>query len=260
MIPKRRVVLVMPLLAAAALLIAATRSEPVSRRVAEQRAAIAWSKSHRNALPTTYADFAPLAKAYRKAVLHELSVAQQGSLWREHLQTFLEPASELTPLQQSMVHALGTPLNGTQIALVKEALDSLNRIFDSTLTLAQRQAVAAVICDRAKLIFTKSQASLIFATLGPGDSTDQGRVGSLDRRPATNLADVSSALVAVIRAIATRTHLVKPASNRGVCYCNIGSLCDCGSGACVDDGCLNVGYTSCGCFSIWACNGECMQG
>lgn len=256
---KRLAVLGMPLLAIGALLAAAAvQPDPTSRIAIEQAKAKAWVVTYHVSLPKSLAAYGALSKIYKKAVYAELSISEQRNLWREHLETFLTPAEKRSPMQQEMVKALGAPLTAPQLGLIRAALDSLNRIFDSSLTLPQRQAVVSVFCDSAKVLFTKAQAGMIFGNIGLHDTAYDRRVGAVTRQPAVIVAGLGTDLVAAVRTLAVKAHLLTPTAPRGQCLCNFNSICDCGTDSCALTGGCNGTGNGCGCFWLWACNANCL--
>jgi hypothetical protein len=258
---KRLAVLGMPLLAIGALITAAAvQPDPASRVAIDQAKAKAWVVTQRANLPKSLAAYGPLSKIYKKAVLAELSISEQRNLWREHLETFLTPAEKQSPMQQEMVKALGAPLTAPQLGLIRAAVDSLNRIFDSSLTLPQRRAVASVFCDSAKVLFTKAQAGMIFGNIGLHDTAYDRQIGGVTRQPTMILAGLGTDLVAAVRTLAVKVHLLTPTTPRGTCLCNYNSLCDCGTDSCASTGGCNGSDSGCGCFGIWACNANCLLG
>jgi hypothetical protein len=229
-------------------------SSAVASVAAAQSEAKAWLKAHEASLPKEFATFAPLPKLYRHYILARLSVAEQGHLWRAHISTFLQSPDNQTPEQRRLMRAFGRPLSAQQREFVREVLDSLDRIFDSTLTLTERQGVAKPLCDRAKTVFTREQAALVLGMVGSPDS-DIGRKGAVGNANSMSLAGVGVEVLAPVRFVLKRIHKAPLLD----CYCNQGSLCDCDPYSCTGQTLCLVPQDefSCGCFHIWSCNGTC---
>ena len=54
-----------------------------------------WVREHRHSLPRTLAELSRFPMAWRRAIVPALPFDDRVALWREHLATFLEPASGL---------------------------------------------------------------------------------------------------------------------------------------------------------------------
>ena len=258
---RRLALIVMPLIAiGAAVTSAAVAPERLSPVAAAQVEAKEWARAHHTSLPTEFASFAGQSLFHRKAVYRELAVRQQGNLWREHWETFVKADSQLSPLQRKMVRDVGGPLSPDQIALGRRAIGDVSQIFDSAATLSQRQEIMHVICDSAKVLFSKGQASLIFGTLGPEDSTYAAVYRTASRTRLLNVAGFGGELIALVHVVGRKSHLLKPAATPGYCSCNWNSLCSCGDYQCLIGGCpidKTLEGSGCGCAWLWECNADC---
>ena len=83
---------------------------------------LAWIEQHRESLPTTLAELSAFPVAFRRVIVNYVSPDQRTRFWQEHLGTFLEPASELSPDQR---------------AYIVETIPLLPDIFNSPLAEAQ---------------------------------------------------------------------------------------------------------------------------
>ncbi len=110
----------------------------------------AWVEAHKDALPTTLAELSRFPIPFRKVIVNTVTPELRTALWREHLLTFLEPPTDLTPEQQE---------------LIRDAIAELPGIFGNSLEAGQ--ARARVLEDRMRVLLTRQQAGQMFGTLGP---------------------------------------------------------------------------------------------
>jgi hypothetical protein len=110
----------------------------------------AWVEAHRDELPNNLAELACYPIPFRKAILNAVTADLRASFWREHLLSFLEPTTVLSPEQQE---------------LVRDAIEELPTLFGATLE-AGRTRVGALE-DRMRQLITRQQAREMFGTIGP---------------------------------------------------------------------------------------------
>jgi hypothetical protein len=155
MLTTRRAVLLTPLVLAAAIAANALGTRSVVNAANTKslcQVANDWAVSNRANLPTTLNGFSEHELAYRKAIYNLITIEQRRELWREHLTSFLGPASRLTAGQQEVLQGA--------IARLDEYVD------------LPAKAQAAIKRDgltpqRLRTLFGDSLAVAIFATLGP---------------------------------------------------------------------------------------------
>lgn len=111
---------------------------------------LAWIEQHRESLPTTLAELSAFPVAFRRVIVNYVSPDQRTRFWQEHLGTFLEPASELSPDQR---------------AYIVETIPLLPDIFNSPL--AEAQAKMRPLEERMGQVFTRPQCAAIFGMVGP---------------------------------------------------------------------------------------------
>ena len=109
---------------------------------------IAWVKAHRDRLPTTLAELARYPVSYRRVIVGAVPTAVRVRLWQEHLESFLDPTSPLTPEQQ---------------AFVRECRDTVHRILAEPI---DREAMHAW-GERGRRILGPEHALRVLAMLGP---------------------------------------------------------------------------------------------
>lgn len=109
-----------------------------------------WVERHHDRLPKTVAELSAFPVAFRKVIVNYVSPQQRTVFWEEHLRTFLDPRSGLTPEQRKFV---------------AEAIPFLGGIFGSPL--AEGQATARSLEGRMRHVFTRQQCATIFGMVGP---------------------------------------------------------------------------------------------
>lgn len=133
--------------AAIALMAAKPSTPDLPCEVAER-----WVSEHRASLPTTLTAFSEYSMLYRRAAYRALAVEHRRNLWREHLNSFLEPESRLTATQQRVVRGV---------------LAELDRYVD-TPAIAQVNMTRDGLPARIRAEFGDSLGAAVFATLGSG--------------------------------------------------------------------------------------------
>jgi hypothetical protein len=109
---------------------------------------VAWVERHRHELPTTLAELARFPMPFRSVIVNAVEPERRTRFWAEHLQCLLGSQSELSVQQQDFVSA---------------TIADLPRLLSAP-------APNAVMSDweaRAAQVFTRAEASKLFATLGP---------------------------------------------------------------------------------------------
>jgi hypothetical protein len=235
--------------------IAAWRPEPPTQSQLVREEAVLWAQTHRDAFPTTFTAYALLSSPMRKAIYQELSSPARQVLWQEHLDAYLLPDDQLSPVQRRMVRELDKPLTARQKTLIQELRDSvLPRAFQVGLSDEQRQQAAGRLCEVGQVHLGRTKAYQILGNMGPIDSSFTALVRG-EAKPAAR-----------IMSVAGTTHFARIALSKvglyrfTTCFCNTSSLCECGdNGYCVNGNC--TGHTGCGCLWVWTCNGaECAMG
>ena len=111
-----------------------------------------WVQAHREALPTTLAALSQYPLAYRAAIQAAVTPEVRISLWREHFESFLTPAS---------------PLSAPQQAFLRDTLLELPALFGSDQQTGQARARELEV--RLLAVFSRQQARPIFAQIGPDE-------------------------------------------------------------------------------------------
>ncbi|MEP6493392.1 MAG: hypothetical protein ABJF01_11985 [bacterium] len=109
---------------------------------------VAWVEHHRNDLPRTLAELSRFPSAFRKVIVNSVDRDVRVSLWREHLESFLNADS---------------PLNDEQRVFVRESIDLLPVLFTPPFP----NATMVEWEQRASRLFTKPLAPLVFGMVGP---------------------------------------------------------------------------------------------
>lgn len=243
---RKRLAAILPVLTVLAVIAtAASRPFPVNKRAVDIQNGMLWANANKGHLPTSLEEVAALSPGYRKAVLinESVTLAQFEALWRGHLESFVKPVGELTPIQHQIRASLGVALTSVQVAFIRNTLDSLHAGLGAPEDTASRKAWAGALCASVKKLFDKSIAGRIFATVGPLPQD----------KPAIEQASLISDIATDIRGITVKLGLRKPPMFS--CVCSINSICDCPGGTCVYD-VPNCGQIpGCGCLSLAECDG-----
>ena len=107
-----------------------------------------WLNRHPEALPRSLSDLARFPMAFRRVMISEVTPEIRCRLWREHLETFLDPQSTLTDPQREAV--------GATIPRLSELLAA--------------PAPNPVIIEwerQMALVFSRPEAALVFMLIGP---------------------------------------------------------------------------------------------
>ena len=111
---------------------------------------LAWVNAHRDRLPQTLAELATYPMAYRRMIIGVLPVDVRVRMWQEHLSSFLDPASPLTPEQQAFVREC------------REAMPTL-------LTQPLDRRALDLMGHRGQRVLGAEYAERVLATLGPSE-------------------------------------------------------------------------------------------
>lgn len=186
----KRLAAVLPALGVLALVgIAATSPFPRESAAAEQAAAREWVAQNAGRLPTTYEGIAALPLTYRKAIMVSLTDSQREAVWRSHLESFVKPRQELTPAQLRVRDSLGITVSEAQWSFIWETLESLRTGIGEGTTSEAKQAYAARVCKKAKLLFPELAAFRVVAAIGVVP----------DRRKPVGMASLMGDVTAAIR-------------------------------------------------------------
>lgn len=189
-----------------------------------------WVADNHGTLPKTLTAYSEFSELYRRAIYQLYSPETRIAFWREHLASFLQPGTVLTPEQQ---------------AVVRNAQSKLAIYLDAN----KEKARAALEADglspeKVKLLFGIQLGKSIFVDLG---------TGRLDGR-APGLTIKSEESVQSSAADFETEGAEHP-------YCSCSTQSDwCDPGCCSDGGndCLVV-PDDCGTFLQYDCDGLCYQ-
>lgn len=148
----------------------ARRPIPLSPLGVERQRATMWVAQHKTSLPRTFEGLSRHSLVYRKAAYRQLSMGEQKQAWRAHFESFLKPESQVTSQQLASIRSLDAPLSSAKREHIQRMIDVLDRAFDSSLSLRERQANVAPLCEQKLALFSEHDARLIFNTLGPVDN------------------------------------------------------------------------------------------
>lgn len=112
-----------------------------------------WVEENKNKLPRTYDELISYPMDYRREIYAELSPGEKSKMWTEQLTPYPSQHSDLTSDQTAILNE--------EIKLASDKSTFMGALRDSGRDHLQRPAQAA---------FGATEASLIFATLGPVDS------------------------------------------------------------------------------------------
>lgn len=115
-----------------------------------QEEIIAWVEAHRDALPQTVGELAAFPVAFRKVIVNSVSPDRRIAFWREHLESFLGPASTLSVDQRALI--------ADAIADLPLMLGGDRAVFE---------ARARSLEERMKVLLTREQAARMFGMVGP---------------------------------------------------------------------------------------------
>ncbi len=112
----------------------------------------AWVAQNANSLPKTYDEFVQQPTMHRKAIYSASSPETKAALWRDHLNRYLQEHPEL---------------NSDQTEFILETIAELTpELFRNTTNPAVSPQIAA-IRTRSEELFSKEEAGLLIAQLGP---------------------------------------------------------------------------------------------
>ena len=132
----------------------------------------AWVQANQARLPSQHEEFSRLPMNYRRAVFGALPPGTQSSLWRRHLEAYLDARSELTPRQTALVRELMSLASPGFFAKVSDATRRYEAVED----------LEALVARTAQL-FSTSERGTIFAEFGPPEAVTHAR------RPGLSAAD-----------------------------------------------------------------------
>ena len=130
---------------------------------------VEWVVAHKETLPTTLAELSTYPVAFRRVIVHMVSVQLRTQFWQEHVQTFLEPGSGLADAQR---------------AVVRDAKDQLPEIFGSA-SLDEMHARMEPLEAALRAVLTREQGAAIFGMVGPPEPPE-----GLPLPPGTRLTPV----------------------------------------------------------------------
>jgi len=114
---------------------------------------VAWVERHRHELPMTLAELAKFPMPFRSVIVNTVEPEHRVRFWTEHLQSFLGPESTLSPSQQEFVAA---------------TIPSLPELLSAPAPNVVMSAWEA----RAAAVFSRAEASQLFAMIGPPEPSD----------------------------------------------------------------------------------------
>lgn len=109
---------------------------------------LAWVERHRHELPTTLAELSQFPIPFRSVIVNSVEPERRLRFWTEHLQSFLTAPSELSAQQQEFVAATIPEL-------------------PALLSAPAPNPVMTAWETRASKVFSRAEASRLFATIGP---------------------------------------------------------------------------------------------
>ncbi len=226
--PRRTLLVTVPLLIGLTVATAAaTWPAKTPSAAGEFAAAEAWVAAHRNALPATLAQLAALPQEHRNLIVSELDPEARRAVWREQLEAYALPDSQLSPVQRQMVRDLGVTLNVDELSVIRLALDSIGILFDPAQSHAKRAAVANRLCAYGKKAFRNNHVQyVVFHDLGPADSAHI----HLRNRIATAYKSSQASVFPDFSDFVRRAAIKIGVRRDGECVCAQQSVCDCAAG------------------------------
>ena len=204
--------------------------------------AAAWIKANHANLPRSLQQISMYTRPYEIAIVNTLPAAARKELWREHLDAFIIPTANRTPVQRLIVErADANVLTSHQIAMIRGVLGRLDFYFDSTQSLAARRAALLLTVPRVQGAFGLALSKAIFNQLGPVERPLFGamrRVGTVQE----------ASLAAALSRTAKKTY--------SFCGCNFDADPCCGPIGW--DGCTGTPY-GCGELEQFPCNSDPLQ-
>lgn len=185
-----------------------------------------WVESHRALLPTTLEGLSSYPMLYRKAAYRALTTTQRRAVWREHLSTFLGPAS---------------PLNARQQASLRGIMTRLDQYVDTTRQSRAAQRRDGLTSMQLRVQFGDRLARAMFATLGPSDPEPNELVAKALRQ------------TGALRASDPKASIQHPncACSGASDWCSGSSTCNGSNIECITSG------SGCGTFWCYSCDGLC---
>ncbi len=150
--------------------IVAMRPLPLTPLAEARRDGSVWAKANVSSLPSTLTEMSSLSMVKRQAAMRELPVSKRAAVWEEHLNSFVLPLDQLTPMQRRVRDEAG-PLNDAQVQLIRYAIAQLPLVFAHSPLDSAGLKVAAALCDSVKKVFAIKQSLPIFQSVGPIDSS-----------------------------------------------------------------------------------------
>lgn len=113
----------------------------------------AWVEEHPEALPRSLDDLGRFPMAFRRVMVTMVAPEVRLGLWRQHLETFLDPRSWLSPSQR---------------ALVAATIPELPRLFAAPAP----NAAMNVWEGRIATAFSREEAARVFMAIGPPEPAE----------------------------------------------------------------------------------------
>jgi hypothetical protein len=195
-----------------------------------KQAAAAWAESlSSDGLLAASEEISSLPFAYRRAVLSRLAPAARASVWRKHVQGYIDDHSNLDESTLALLY-------NAKSLISAESLSSAG---------GEDRAQMAILAEQLSVILGRSEAEYLFYRIGPKDVT---------MASALPLGDKLGEFI--------RSRFVVEARIED-CDCHMGFGCDAPS-HCSDTtsmGCTkHDDWPACGWFWNQECNGLCMSG
>ncbi len=204
--------------------------------------AAAWVRANRTNLPKSLQQISMYTRPYEIAIVNTLPAPARKELWKEHLEAFVIPAANRTPVQRLIVErADANALSSHQVAMIRGVLSHLDYYFDSTQSLAARRAALLLAVPREQGAFGLTLSKAVFNQLGPLERPLFGvmqRVGTVQE----------ASIAATFKRTVKKTY--------SFCGCNFDADPCCGPVGW--DGCTPTPY-GCGELEQFECNSDPLQ-
>jgi hypothetical protein len=198
-------------------------------------------------MPSTLAELGRLPYEHRRAAVAQMTLAQRRVYLTEHLDAFLLPREQLTPIQAAVLASVGTDLTSSERDLIRWARDTLQEVLGSASDHAGFVRFGEVLCQKARARFTPRTQQLVFGRIGPPDPAYERMLNGAAVTRLSVLPDVRPFM---------RIGLAKLGLASFECNC-ADRFCDCET--CGDNGPCSVVMYNCGCIQASPCNQLCMS-
>lgn len=207
-----------------------------------------WAATNADRLPKTLDGLLAHSVRARRAVLRNLSLPEQETIWRAHLEAFVLSDGDRTEAQRETALNLTEMLTDEQRAFLVSTIADLDKYFDPSLTRENRLALATNLCTEIDKVFSREAKATIFAN-----------IGGTAPQPASAVTS-KAGLLGTLEMQMQSWGIIAPAKSLGNCTCAAQSGCDCtGIGiycSQTQPPCSLTG-SGCGCLGFFDCTGAC---